>query len=801
NLASVTNFTVKIDELLTENVRADVSDVTSRPKKRQKKVPGDISTNTRRSFGQKINNQGSTREQQKGKDKAPDGGTGREPTLSATTHQLTKNLKRLLSPNYAVIPITEKTILKEPWTKSCALLVFPGGADTGYCRSLNGDGNRIIDQYVRRGGAYLGFCAGGYFGSSRCEFEVGNRPLEVVGSRELSFFPGTCRGCAFKGFEYNSEVGAKAVELIIPDHILGSTITSYKFKSYYNGGGVFVDAAKYSDKGVEILARYHDPLDVNGGDGNAAVVYCRVNEGKVILSGPHPEFAAVNLDIKSNIPTYLEIIKELTENDSDRVLFLKACLKKLGLTVNQKDQSIPSLSKLHLSSIQYELIPKLLSSWQTIITTLDDGQRFIEAENNLFYLEYPDFKFGSDFITKSDLHSKHLENESDGGIDTYDLVIKDYKSQVSRSSTIKHLVLHQKNWPNVKETPKFNHDLFFTSLKEFQYEKGSKADEFGKYLLYGEVVTSTNSMLEQNPKLLTQLPTGFTFTATTQVAGRGRGSNLWVSPEGSLNMSVYIKHPLSLSTTAPVIFIQYIAAIAIVQGIHSYEKGFEKLPVKLKWPNDIYIKDPSKMRTKDQNDSSSSFSRTAYNKNNENENENDIKSYVKVGGILINSSCIDGNFDLVVGIGINTTNDAPTTSLNALLKHSMYQKSNSQNHSSSCSSSPSPQFHCEPYFTPEKLLARILTCFETLYNKFCLSGFDSSFHNLYYSYWLHTNQIVTLETEGCARARIKGITSDWGLLKVEELSGHEDRPTGKVWNLQSDCNSFDFFKGLLKAKN
>lgn len=60
----------------------------------------------------------------------------------------------------------------------------------GYCRSLNGEGNRRIDQYVRRGGSYLGLCAGGYYGSSKCEFEVGNKVLEVVGARELGMhFP------------------------------------------------------------------------------------------------------------------------------------------------------------------------------------------------------------------------------------------------------------------------------------------------------------------------------------------------------------------------------------------------------------------------------------------------------------------------------------------------------------------------------------------------------------------------------------------------------------------------------------
>jgi len=159
----------------------------------------------------------------------------------------------------------------------------------GYCRSLNGEGNRIIERYVRRGGAYLGFCAGGYYGSSRCEFEVGNRVLEVIGSRELEFFPGICRGCAFKGFVYHSEAGAKAVELKVAKEAFKTGVVPETFRSYYNGGGVFVDAGKFVDKGVEILATYSDPLDCEGGEDPAAIVYRKVGDGNVLLTGTHPE--------------------------------------------------------------------------------------------------------------------------------------------------------------------------------------------------------------------------------------------------------------------------------------------------------------------------------------------------------------------------------------------------------------------------------------------------------------------------------------------------------------------------------
>jgi biotin---protein ligase len=219
--------------------------------------------------------------------------TGTGTTVESVKHCI-YSLRRLLSPNYAVIPVTESAILKEPWAPTCALLVFPGGADLGYCRVLNGEGNRKISSFVRRGGAYLGFCAGGYYGSGRCEFEIGNRSLEVIGTRELAFYPGTCRGGALKGFSYNSESGARAVRLSVATQQSGGDWeVPTEVKSYYNGGGVFVDASKHKGQSVEVLATYADEIDVDGGEGNAAVIYCKVGNGSAILTGPHPESVAL----------------------------------------------------------------------------------------------------------------------------------------------------------------------------------------------------------------------------------------------------------------------------------------------------------------------------------------------------------------------------------------------------------------------------------------------------------------------------------------------------------------------------
>lgn len=216
---------------------------------------------------------------------------GNGSTVESVRHCL-YTLRRLLAPNYAVIPVTADMLIKEPWTATCAMLVMPGGADLGYCKALNGQGNRRISQFVQRGGAYLGFCAGGYYGSKRCEFEVGDKKMEVVGDRELAFFPGPCRGCAFPGFVYHSEAGARAAELKVSKSALNVGVVPDVFRSYYNGGGVFVDAPLYADQGVEVLASYTEELNVNPGEGAAAVVYCKVGDGAAILTGPHPEFVS-----------------------------------------------------------------------------------------------------------------------------------------------------------------------------------------------------------------------------------------------------------------------------------------------------------------------------------------------------------------------------------------------------------------------------------------------------------------------------------------------------------------------------
>ena len=714
-------------------------------------------------------------------------GTGS--TVESVRHCL-YTLRRLLSPNYAVIPITGDMILKEPWQSSCAALVFPGGADQGYCRTLNGAGNRRIRQYVEQGGKYIGFCAGGYYGTKRVEFEVGNKLLEVIGDRELAFYPGTSRGCAFSGFVYHSEKGARASELSINKSAVTSGAIPNVLKSYYNGGGVFVDAPKYADQGIEILADYSDKLDVDAGDGKAAIVYCKVGKGAALLTGPHPEFvfgfckpidnwsltkprfASQNLrQPDEDVPGFKSVVDELAKDEKHRMDFLKACLAKLGLTISD-EQNVPSLSHIHLSASAPSMAANVLYSLQELIEKSEHGQEQIKDENDTFFILQPS-SFGTEELQKtlpspsqSSTTTKEAEaDQSSGSSGTPPSSETTPQDQILDYNAIpKTIVVHSSSHPEAKETPYFNHSAFFSNLKHYgSTNQLSTTPTFAQHLLYGEVVTSTNTLLEKNTRLLRRLPQGTTFTATTQVAGRGRGSNVWVSPAGSLMFSVVIRHSMSSLNSAPVVFIQYLAAMAIVQGIKSYDgRAYQKLPVKLKWPNDIYALDPQKANDK---------------------SLKEADKYTKIGGILVNAHYNQKEYIAVCGAGINVSNTAPTTSLNdliALLPGA---------------TKPAP-------FQLERLLASILTSFESLYDTFLRTGFDGTLEQIYYKDWLHMDQVVTVESEGGVKAKIKGITRDYGLLIADELETvyGEERATGRRMTLMSDSNSFDFFRGLVKRK-
>ncbi|ANB13117.1 biotin--[acetyl-CoA-carboxylase] ligase BPL1 [Sugiyamaella lignohabitans] len=694
-------------------------------------------------------------------------------TIESVKH-CTESLRKVLSPFYAVVNVNAKIIKTEPWTASTALIVIPGGADLPYCRELNGAGNNIIRKYVRSGGRYIGFCAGGYYGSSRCEFEVGDPEMEVSGSRELAFYPGVCRGSAFKGFKYGSHVGAKATLLKVNrKNLLGRNEAGPDFKSdeasrslgdfscYFNGGGTFVDAELLESQGtgVEVLAEYTEPLDVEATNtsgkevAGAAAVYCKFGKGSAVLTGVHPEFGFLSsvsgkAESDSTDSVDKDVVDAVNLDNSKRLAFLRCTLAKMGLKVNWDDSSnssIPQLTRLKLTSLRPATVQSLISHLKNEIGFTGEDGNLLVGQNDTFR------------IILEDSHHPESEGASESGRRTH-LLNYDVEVPEDLNKVIKDIEISNSSRPNHRDTPYFNHQVYYENLEALQTRNNLKG-ELGSILLYGEVVTSTSTMLDKNYSLLRHLPNGFTAVGTIQVSGRGRGNNVWVNPPGVLAVSGVLRMPMGVNTPS-IIFVQYLVSLAVVEAILDYGPGYQEMPVHLKWPNDVYAKSPPHMTN--------------------------VEEYLKIAGVIVNSNIFDSEYVLVYGAGTNVSNPAPTVSLNVILN-----TLNEERHKRG--QAPLPNYN------QEVLLANFVTKLEEMLNSFKYQGF-TAFKELYYKRWLHTDKIVTLEQYDNTKAIVRGITSDFGLLEVEEVD-RNNNPTGRKYELQPDGNSFDMFKGLLKKKN
>ncbi|KAF9435398.1 biotin holocarboxylase synthetase [Entomortierella beljakovae] len=672
-----------------------------------------------------------------------------------------RSLRALVGQHYDVMKIDAKGLLSEPWEESTALLVIPGGRDTPYTKDLNGPINKKIRAFVESGGKFWGVCAGAYFASDRISFEIGT-PLEVQGSRELSFFKGECKGVVYPGFVYDSEKGAGGVEIQLNSETLatGEDLKVNRVKVYFNGGGYFVNAE--DDPDTQVLAWYGDNNgDENragsavGGGRKAAMITCRVGQGLALLTGVHPEYDPAHLDPGN--PEYgplPNVVTILLGDDKNRVVVLRSLITKLGLKLSHPDtsvkeegvelnlppgaiQGIPDISPLYLGSVHPSYTHDLTRKLRGLATP----EGLIKEPNDTFQL----IASPQQAIP---VHTSTISESADGE---------------SEETVIKNIVICTEATPPSSTTPHFVMADFFNHLQHVrQQNTGLK---FGNWLMYGEVVTSTQTMLDKNFALCKSLPDGFVCNATIQVAGRGRGRNSWISPPGCTQFSMVLRHPVQ-ATHASAVFIQYLVALAVVESVCTLP-GYEDVPLKLKWPNDIYAEAPLEEGEVPQSGVPPKL--------------------VKIGGVLVNSNFSGSEFLLVIGCGVNTTNPNPTTSINHLIRY--HNKVTGKNLG---------------LFTQETLLAHMLVKLEELYNVF-LHGNGTGFAQLeqtYYKRWLHNNAFVTLTTMTPHRkARIQGITLDYGLLRTIAVDEQGKDIVGEEFRLQPDGNSFDMLKGLISVKS
>ncbi|KAG9030080.1 biotin holocarboxylase synthetase [Serendipita sp. 407] len=99
----------------------------------------------------------------------------------------------------------------------------------------------------------------------------------------------------------------------------------------------------------------------------------------------------------------------------------------------------------------------------------------------------------------------------------------------------------------------------------------------------------------------------------------------------------------------------------------------------------------------------------------------------------------------------------------------------------------------------ENMAATIMVIFGRMWNEFIAAGSFEPFVDLYLDRWIHSDQLVTLESvHPPVRARIVGITPEYGLLRTIPETYKAGGP--EFIDLQPDGNSFDMMAGLIRTK-
>jgi len=117
------------------------------------------------------------------------------------------------------------------------------------------------------------------------------------------------------------------------------------------------------------------------------------------------------------------------------------------------------------------------------------------------------------------------------------------------------------------------------------------------------------------------LPVPLLSLASLQLAGRGRGSNIWLSPSGCLQFSLLLRTSLVTLPASKLVFVQYLFGLAVVEACRG-DTVLGKLgeKVRLKWPNDLYAITGT-----------------------------DDRDRKKIGGILVNTSFTGNQVVIVIG--------------------------------------------------------------------------------------------------------------------------------------------------------
>jgi hypothetical protein len=156
------------------------------------------------------------------------------------------------------------------------VLIMPGGSGSSQARHLQADGRDAVRRFVRRGGGYVGICAGSYLASSHYSWSLG-----LINARVWD--------------RAHWARGTGMVRLRLPaagQQLLDSSKTEVEV--YYGQGPLLVPGRSSALPTYEVLAAYDSEIAAKGAPveamvGTHAIIASRFGDGRVICFSPHPE--------------------------------------------------------------------------------------------------------------------------------------------------------------------------------------------------------------------------------------------------------------------------------------------------------------------------------------------------------------------------------------------------------------------------------------------------------------------------------------------------------------------------------
>ena len=189
------------------------------------------------------------------------------------------------------VKFVDGRMIREGALEGCDVYVCPGGYDRQIYRDIGREGAEVIREFIRKGGCYLGTCAGAIF------------TLNDAKGYGLS---------PWKQDPANSNFAHGHAQIVMSITKRGSELmgvpASNRFVWYWNGP--LMIPAPIEGMKSEVLATYHGDILMNTTNllrqaGYPAMVSVEFGKGKMVVSSCHPEITPRTHDIVAGAFKYL----------------------------------------------------------------------------------------------------------------------------------------------------------------------------------------------------------------------------------------------------------------------------------------------------------------------------------------------------------------------------------------------------------------------------------------------------------------------------------------------------------------